>query len=443
MLDYIIVLCYLLALMLIGIFAGKNMKDANEFAVPKKEYPMAFIAATMSATFMGGGFCAGNAASVFTSGVSNVAALTGFSICQVLIGLFVAPKVARFQNVHTAGDMMALCYGGKAKRLTGVFSVLISVGVLGAQLAAIGYLWQVFFGRPAYIGILVGGIVIVVYSTIGGLGSLVITDTVQFCILCVGIPLLVFMGLDSAGGAQGVTEAVPRSFFTLLPEEGLFPFLMLFLTFAFGEALTPPYLQRLLISKKPLKNGAATVVSGLISVPFFVLTGICGLLALTLSTTSNPNEAMPSLVAAVLPTGLKGLVIASMLAVYVSSADSFLNSAAVSIVSDVFYKEGKPGNLRVMRLSNFLIGAAAILSALYLPDIMGLLVISYNFWAPFVLVPLLYAILKPCYQPACFYSSVICAALFMAAFTAMNSPFGIPPMVAGLIGSYFGYQLVR
>lgn len=106
---------------------------------------------------------------------------------------------------------------------------------------------------------------------------------------------------------------------------------------------------------------------------------------------------MPDLVQAVLPVGLRGVVMAAMVSIMLSAADGFLNGAAVSLVTDTLLPL-KPdmsdkSQLRWLRGVNFAVGAAAVLAALLLPDVFSILVLAYSFWCPLILVPLAAAFL--------------------------------------------------
>ena len=115
----------------------------------------------------------------------------------------------------------------------------------------------------------------------------------------------------------------------------LLAFISLFLTFVLGETLVPPYVQRLFIGKDAKHVARGTMLSGIFSIPFFTIAGCIGLVALTIAPDLDPNKSLPYVVNTVLPIGLKGLVIAGIISIVMSSADSFLNSAAIAFTHDV------------------------------------------------------------------------------------------------------------
>jgi SSS family solute:Na+ symporter len=121
--DYVIIFLYLSVILLVGLWSGKGMKSLQEFSVSHRSYTSMVIFATLSASFIGGGFSIGNAEKVFRLGIVNIAALWGFSLKEILVARFIAPRTGNFPNVISTGDIMEQGYGKAAKVATGLFLV--------------------------------------------------------------------------------------------------------------------------------------------------------------------------------------------------------------------------------------------------------------------------------------------------------------------------------
>ncbi|MGY8796898.1 MAG: sodium:solute symporter family protein, partial [Woeseiales bacterium] len=220
--------------------------------------------------------------------------------------------------------------------ITGLSALFLCAGIVGAQVGAIGIVFNVFYGIDRVWGIGLGCGIVIFYTTFGGMRAVVATDMVQFTILAIGMPLVLFFGINYVGGVDAMIAAIPADRIELPGAHfewlGLFA---LVLVFMFGETLVPPYVQRLLVGKSAKQAARGTLFSGLFSIPFFAITGLIGLVALAIDPTLDSNLAMPSVVVTVMPPVLKGLVIAAMISIVMSSADSFLNSASIAFVNDV------------------------------------------------------------------------------------------------------------
>lgn len=445
-LDIGIVLLYLAVLVGMGLLGGKQVKSAGDFTASGGRYGTLVLFASLAASFIGGGYSSGNAARAFENGIGTTLALFGFSLSMILIGRFLVPGVGRFPGVSTVGGVIGQSYGRAARILAGIFIFLCSAGMVGAQMEAMGLVFHVLLGVDARVGILIGCGIVLIYSTAGGLQSVIAADMVQFALLAAGMPLLLVMGAHRAGGLSAVLQSVPSEFYH--PFNGTTPvgFFSLFLTMMLGEALAPPYTQRLLIGRSPRSTARATIFSGLFSLPFFVVTGLIGFTAYALQVTDNPAAAMPVLLLQVLPVGVRGIVMAAMVSIILSAADGFLNSAAVGLVCDavlpLFPRLSDRGQLRALRGINLLTGLAAVAVAFTVPDIFEILVLAYSFWCPLILVPLAAAFLGIASNGRAFRYALAAGLLSTLAWNyLLQRPGGIDGAVIGTLANLLVFTL--
>ena len=397
--EKIIVIVYLIIVLLVGLWAGRGMKGMQDFALAGKSFGMLVIFATLSASFIGGGFSMGNAEKVFLVGVSNIVALWGFSIKEILVARYIAPKMSRYPQAISVGDIMDEHYGRGARLFSGFFAIALCAGILGAQVGAMGYVFNLFLGVDKVWGILIGCGIVIAYSTIGGMRAVVWTDVIQFIVLAVGIPMTLYFGLQYVGGWQALTQQVPASHLSLPTEPlAMLALLSLFLTFMLGETLVPPYLQRLLIGKSSKDVAHGSLLSGLFSIPFFAVTGLIGLVALAMQPGLDANLSMPYVIQEAVPPVLQGIVAAAIVSIIMSSADSFLNSASIAFSNDIVapLREtplSAKAELRLAQWITLLVGTLSVIFALSIDSVIDILIYAYNFWAPTVLVPLCMAVL--------------------------------------------------
>ncbi|MBN2592887.1 MAG: hypothetical protein JXA81_05210, partial [Sedimentisphaerales bacterium] len=299
-------------------------------------------------------------------------------------------------------------------------------------------------------GILIGCGIVISYSTVGGMRAVVLTDVVQFCVLAVGIPLTLIFGLMKLGGVSAIRAAVPVGHFSI-PAEGMTiaAFLSLFLTFLLGETLVPPYVQRLFMAKDPTHTARGTMLSGIFSIPFFAITGAIGLLALVLDSKMNPNLAMPSVIRTVLPAGVRGFVIAGVISIVMSSADSFLNGAATCCINDVVKPLrknpiSKQIELLLAKLTNLLVGILAVIFALKIPSVLDILIYAYNFWAPIIVVPLAAVLLGVRVTKAGFMAGALAGAAGALIWNyILKTPAGIEGLAIGVFCNVFFFVLTN
>ncbi|MBP3381992.1 MAG: sodium:solute symporter family protein [Clostridia bacterium] len=427
--DIWIVVLYIAVLLGIGLFGGREVKTADGFTATDKTYGAPIIFMSMAASFIGGGFSAGNAAAAFENGIGMTVALLGFSTATILTGMFLTSGIARFRGAWSVGDIMAQSYGRRAGILTGFFSFLTSAGVVGAQVEGMGGILHTLLGIPPTVGVLIGVAVVLIYSTVGGLRSVIAADVVQFALLAIGMPLLLTCAVTKAGGVGTVIAATPTALFNPLNERSVLSLFSLIATFACGELLAPPYTQRLLIGKNLKAAARGTVAGGIFSIPFFFITFFIGLAARTLRVTAIPADAMPALINTILPVGIRGIVMASLVSMLLSAADGFLNGAAVGLIHDTLrplHIVSADKELTALRLTNALTGVAATAAALLLPDIFVILKLAYTFWCPLIVPPLIYALRGNPTHPRAFRTGLAGGLLTVMLWDVLlGAPFGV------------------
>lgn len=433
LLDLAIFWIYLLVILGIGIFASRSVKTFNDYAVGGRSYSSFFVFATLSASFIGGGFTMGLSEKVFSTGLLYVVALWGFSFKEILIARIIAPRMKSFSFAISVGQIMGSFYGKYPRIITGFSGALVCAGIAGAQFSAFGYLMNLFLGIPPSLGVLIGAFVVITYSTLGGMKSVVANDTVHFTVLIIALPLVFLFGLSTVGGFESLFEHVPAHH--VIPDKtDILPICGLFLSFFFGETLVPPYMQRLLIGKTLQATTRGTLWSGLLSIPFFLMMGFIGLIALALDPSIIPHVALPYVIQTVMPIGLKGLAVAGMMAVIMSSADSFLNAASVSIIHDVIKPvKGSLNSKNEMvwtRFATICVGILGVIFAVSTKSVLDILLYAYNFWTPFILAPLVAGLLGYISSPQVFWISSVLGILS----TILWNQWGIPVLDGALVG---------
>lgn len=390
--DYLGVVIYFALLFYIGFRSIRQVKGSDDFAVAGNRITWPILFATLAASFLGGGASMGRAGEAVTEGYAFMFAASGFPIAVVLSGLFVAPRLKDYKGAYTVGDIVEQHYGAAARFFTGVFSLVFCIGILGAQALAVGTIFNTLLGVSTTTGIVIGMGTVLLYSTFGGMWAVIQTDVVQFVMLAVLLPLTMLIGVHEIGGPEALATSLPDIQFSVFGSYGVGAFASIFFAFLLGETLAPPYTQRALSAPDARNAKIGYTIAGLFGFLFYFVSTTIGLLAEVLYPGINPDQAMPMIVKMAMPVGLAGLVLASLLAVVMSTADSYLNSSAVIFVQDIYLRFFQPKisdrkRLWLERAANLLIGIGAIVFALYASSIVGALLLSYSLWAPTVLLP--------------------------------------------------------
>ncbi|MBU3693641.1 MAG: sodium:solute symporter [Rhodocyclaceae bacterium] len=203
------VVLYLLLSIGIGVAAGTRVKNSKDFAVAGRHLPLPVVTATVFATWFGAEAVFGVSATFATEGLRGVVADPfGSSLCLVLAGIFFARYLYRL-NILTLGDFFRLRYGRGIEVLTTLAIVASYLGWVSAQIKALGLILNMVtdgaLSEPA--GMLVGTLVVLTYTTLGGMLSVAILDFVQMGVVIGGLLFIASLVADQTGGVAPVIDS--------------------------------------------------------------------------------------------------------------------------------------------------------------------------------------------------------------------------------------------
>lgn len=449
--DIFIVVIFLIITLILGLYTGSKLKSLKDFAIAHRNYSTPIMVATLFATVIGGGSTFGVAEKVYSIGILYTIVFYGAALNKILVAQIVAPKIGKFHGLMSVGDVMQKLYGKYGRIIGGISICLVSIGSVSSQVSAVGYVLDQLLGIPFYWGAIIGCSVIVTYSALGGIRSVVATDVLQFLLLIIFIPMVCSVGLNIVGGYEALIQKVPQTHFSLFQDKSTMTKAVTMFFILSLSALDPSFIQRLLLSRDIKQAIQSTKITGILSIPFFTIMGGIGLLALVINPELNPNLALPYLIDNILPVGLKGLAICGVLAAVMSTADSDLHVLGLSAVHDLLIPlSGKnfseKTQLRIAQISTFLLGSLSIFIALNFKSIIDIMIYAFSFWGPTALIPFIAGVLGYRFPFKIFLTGVVVGSitvLFWNFFMADSCGFDglIPGMIVNSLIFYVSHKL--
>jgi Na+/proline symporter len=435
--DFLIVYTFLAITLVIGIRAGRGIKDIREYAIGSGSFGIATLVFTFLATNIGGISTLDAASDVFSNGIIYAIAALGVIIQLLLVGIFITPYIKYFNDCLTMGDVMGSLYGRYSQILTGILGTLYSFCMIGMELLILGVVGKSLLGIPASVGVVLGGILLTTYSAYGGIKAVTATDIFQFLILFIVIPLVASLALNKVGGIQEVFAHVPADKLEVFTHKKFSFYLTLFLIWSVLPLglVSPPHFQRLLIAKQPDQLRQQYFILAGLDPLIRVTIMIIGLAGLVLYPQIQSADVMPHIIKELLPIGLKGFAIAGMLAVVMSRTDSYLNTAGLMLVHDVIKpilgrKQIFLNELKWTQYSTFLIGIVSIIIGLRSTNALGLSFGAMRIAGPVLLFPLLAGIIGIKPDKKTFYGAMVVTLLTFAITTLLlpksHSHLGMP-----------------
>ena len=380
--DQWIVVVFLVATLIIGIISGLKIKTVQDYTIGEKgSFSTSVIAMTLIATMIGGNSTIGNVSEIFQYGYAPIIVWLGYIIGLILLAKFVASKFdKRFDGMLSSADIIQKFYGIKAGKFTGVIGVIFGIGALGAQITALGHFSANFLNLDYQISVMFVGGIVVLYSVFGGIRSVAITDIIQFLILAVGIPIIANLCFQKIGSIDNIISGLSTSHTRLLDHENSYNNIMSFLFYLLPFAmLSPPLVQRYLMADNASQLSKITYLYSFIAIALLFMMACIALSAVTLIPDIEPNSIIPYVINKLLPTGLKGLAMAGMVAVIMSTADSVLNTSGILLTLNTFFKsnESDAQKMRLMKLNTLTVGITSIFIALQNIQISTIIIVTH------------------------------------------------------------------
>ena len=204
------VIIYWIISVAIGLYAAKFVHNTKDFAVAGRAMPMYIVTATVFATWFGSETVLGIPATFIKDGFAGVIADPfGSSLCLILVGLFFARPLYRM-NLLTIGDYYRKRYSRPVEMLTTLCIVISYLGWVGAQIKALGLVFNVVSegAITQQWGMIIGASTVLVYTMLGGMFSVAITDFIQMIIIVIG---MLYIGWEVSGLAGGVGTVIAHA----------------------------------------------------------------------------------------------------------------------------------------------------------------------------------------------------------------------------------------
>ena len=410
--DLLVFIFYMVGMLGIGFYFLKKNKSSEDYFVGGRKMGSLHVGLSVVATDVGGGFSIGLGGLGFIMGISGSWMLFTGLIGAWLSAVVLIPKVARmekFGELYTFPQIFAHYYSPKVALMAGIISAVGYIGFTSSQILAGAKLASAsFVDLNMNTALVIMGIIVIVYTALGGIKAVIYTDTVQWIFLMVG---LIFVGIPISYSAIGGYSAIVE---TVKPE-------MLSLTNISWQTIVnwaftiiPIWFVGMTLYQRIYSCGdektaqKAWFIAGLFEWPIMAFMGVMlGLFArvgadqgmfayLGYETIEalDPEKGLPLLLRTVLPVGLMGIMMSAYFSAIMSTADSCLMASSGNVATDIIDKfipisKNEKSFLRISQILTLVLGIFALILASAMENVLELMLYSYAFMVSGLLVPII------------------------------------------------------
>lgn len=397
-LQFAVLLTYASLLMGFGLWIGKRVKRTSDFFVAGRRLGPFLLFATLLASNIGAGSTVNAAALGYRDGLSAWWWVGSAGLGSIVLALWIGPKIRRLaadHNLHTVGDFLEYRYGQGVRATVAVLLWVGTVAILAGQLMAIGWVLNVVTGVDRWIGCALGGLVVTVYFTAGGLLTAVWVNVVQLVVLLVGFVVVLPLALSEVGGWSQVVTATQgiEGYWNPWKGGGSGWFYLAMLGPAF--IISPGLLQKVYGARDDASVRLGVGLNAIVLLIFAIIPPLLGMIARSVSPElSNQDLALPTLLMEMIPPAIGALGLAALFSAEVSSADVILFMLATSLSQDLYRRFLRPEAtdaqvLNVARWAAIVGGILGVGLAIAAESIADVLTFFYTLLSVSLFVPVL------------------------------------------------------
>ena len=390
-LDWITISLYFLILLGIAVWVIRRKKENTEdYFLAGRNVGWFVVGASIFASNIGSEHVVGLAG----TGASNKLPLLIYEIhawIVLLLGWMFLPFYAR-SGVFTMPEFLEKRFDARSRWILSVFSIVAYVLTkISVTIYAGGIVVSALLGIDFWTGAIATVVLTGLYTVLGGMRAVVYTEALQAIVLVVGAATLTIIGLDHVGGWNSMRETVTPEYLNMWRSisDPDFPWLPLVITSTIVGVwywCTDQYIVQRALTAKSIKEGRrGTIFGALLKLMPVFLFLIPGVIALTLKMRGEldwetPDQAFPVLMSNLLPSGLRGLVAAGLLAALMSSLASVFNSCSTLFTVDI-YKKLKPGTpeKKLVRTGQIATAIVVLIGIVWIPIMANISGVLYEY----------------------------------------------------------------
>lgn len=400
----LLVLVYMILMIPISFYASRYVKNTNDYVLAGRSLPFYMALATVFATWLGSDSILGASSYMAQGGFLEVISDPfGAGLCLIIIGLFFAKKLYGMQHL-TIGDYFEHRYNKTIATLLSLAITMTYFGWVGAQFVALGLVMNWVFGMPIISGIILSAAVVVVYTYIGGMWSVVMHDLVQTSIIIIGLIVILIEVSINMGGVSNIIAATPSEFFSLTPENSTsawLAYIAAWMAIGLGSIPQQDVYQRAMSAKSAKVAQWAAVGGGLLYFTVVLIPLILGLAAAQLypellAEGADAQMLLPTLIGENTSMFTQVLFFGALLSAIMSTASAAILAPATLVAENVV-RPFFPGitdkyRMQIIKTSIVVVALGAVMLAIQQGDVYELVGSAYSITLVCALVPLTFGL---------------------------------------------------
>lgn len=368
------IVLYMLGTLAIGWWASRRVKTTADFVVAGKRQPLFMASCALFATWFGSETVMGASSEFAQHGLLGVIEDPfGAALCLLLAGLLIARPLYKL-NLFTFSDFFRLRFNKAAEVTSAFFMVPSYFSWIAAQIVALSIVLQAVFGLERAFGVLICTSLVLIYTYIGGMWSVTITDFVQTIAIIIGLVALTVDLVLQVGGFEQMAAVAPEGFLQFFPDPkatDIIAWFAAWMTIGLGSIPQQDVFQRVMAAKNERTAVWSCYASSVMYLTIAFLPLIicyCGRMLYPHLLDDDAQMMLPTMVLQHSGLGMQILFFGALLSAILSTCSGAMLAPATVVGENLvrpLYKDVTDAQLlRIMRLS--VVGVAIVTGSMAL-----------------------------------------------------------------------------
>jgi Na+/proline symporter len=392
------VIFYLLLNLFVGWWASKKVHSTQDFILAGRSLPFALATMVTFATWFGSETMLGAPREFVHGGVlAIIEEPFGAALGLLIVGSIYAKKLYPLP-VLTFSDYFRIRFGAMSEKLSAIVMIPSYFGWISAQLVALGMTLHLLLPITAEMGIVIGAVLVMTYTLLGGMWSITITDFLHNIILIIGLLFLAYLLMDKIPNWGLFIDQQPSGFFRFIPKENTWvdwlTYSAAWMTIGLGSIPQQDIFQRVMSAQSSKIASRASLAAGMMYLSIAMLPLLIALIAVRLYPSLLAEDALliPNLVMKFTPYGVQIIFLGALLSALLSTTSGAILAPA-SVLGENLLKPmlKNPDDKKVLfyiRISVILVTGACIWMAVSRQNIFELVSEASAFSLVSLFIPL-------------------------------------------------------
>ncbi|AVP86976.1 metal-dependent phosphohydrolase [Candidatus Phycorickettsia trachydisci] len=197
--DLLLFSSFLALSLILGIISSTKVHNISEYAIGNRDFSTPTLTATLIATYIGAGIFSYTLIETYRQGIYFLIPASAESISLLIVGYILAPRMGEFLGKLSIAESMGEMFGPRVRLITVIFGFMRLICYLSVNFKVSSKILELIFGTSGEYATILSALIVIIYSTLGGIRAVTFTDIIQFFTFGCLVPVITIIAWQALG----------------------------------------------------------------------------------------------------------------------------------------------------------------------------------------------------------------------------------------------------